>query len=246
MPIYRLQKDSLWMPDASEYEENDIVAVGGDLSVERLILAYRLGIFPWYNDPSQPIWYNPLERAVLFVNNLKISDSMRAVIRKDSFSFSFDCAFRQVMEGCRGGDRTGNTWMHDEIVEVYCKLHEIGFAHSVEVWHQGTLVGGLYGMSMGRVFYGESMFSNRSNASKFGFIQLVKTLEARGFEWVDCQVMTSHLASLGAEGIERHVFLELLDRALDKPTWNGPWTAYANSNKIHLPQELFKEVNKSL
>jgi leucyl/phenylalanyl-tRNA---protein transferase len=246
MPIYRLRKDSLWMPDATEYEANDIVAVGGDISAERLILAYRLGIFPWYNDPGQPIWYNPMERAVLFVNNLKVSDSMRAVIRKQGFSFTFDRDFRGVMEGCRGGDRAGNTWMHDEIVEVYCKLHEIGLAHSVEVWHNQQLVGGLYGMSMGRAFYGESMFSQMNNASKFGFIHLVQMLASKGFEWLDCQVMTNHLASLGAEGIDRATFLAMLDKALEYPTTNGSWASFAQSNTLHLPPECIDIVNNTL
>jgi leucyl/phenylalanyl-tRNA---protein transferase len=237
MPIYRLRKDSLWMPDEPEYEDNDIVAVGGDLSVERLILAYRLGIFPWYNEPGHPIWYHPLERAILFVNQLKISDSMKAVIRKNQFSYSFDRCFLQVLEGCRGGDRIGNTWMHDEVVDVYCQLHEMGLAHSVEVWQDRQLVGGLYGLSMGRVFYGESMFSTKSNASKFGFIHLVLALSQKGFQWVDCQVMTSHLASLGAEGIERGVFIKMLDAALDAPTLSGSWSEYSTSDGQHLPYE---------
>lgn len=235
MPIYRLLKDSLWMPDESEYEENDIVAVGGDLSAERLILAYRLGIFPWYNEPGHPVWFNPLERAVLFVDRLKISQSMKVVIRKEEFSYSFDRCFRDVMEGCRSGDRIGNTWMHDELVEVYCKLHELGLAHSVEVWHRGVLVGGLYGMSMGKVFYGESMFSEKSNASKYGFIHLVQMLAGKGFEWIDCQVMTNHLASLGAEGLERSAFLGMLDTALEHPTMHGSWADFSTSNTRHLP-----------
>jgi leucyl/phenylalanyl-tRNA---protein transferase len=241
MPIYRLRKDSLWMPDESEYEENDIVAVGGDLSAERLILAYRLGIFPWYNEPGEPVWYNPLERAVLYVDRLKISDSMKAVIRKEEFSYSLDRCFLDVMEGCRSGDRIGYTWMHDEVVEVYCRLHELGLAHSVEVWHHGVLVGGLYGMSMGRVFYGESMFSHKSNASKYGFIHLVQLLATKGFEWIDCQVMTSHLASLGAEGVERSKFLKMLDKALEQPTYHGLWSEFEQSNLSHLPGFLLDD-----
>lgn len=242
MPIYRLSKDSLWMPDESEYEDNDIVAVGGDLSIERLVLAYRLGIFPWYNEPGNPVWYNPMERAVLFTDRLKISSSMRAVMRKNVFSYSFDRAFRDVMEGCRGGDRVGNTWMHDEVVEVYCKFHEMGMAHSVEVWNNGNLVGGLYGMSMGKVFYGESMFSRMSNASKFGFISLVQMLASKGFDWIDCQVMTEHLASLGAEGMARTDFLPMLDEGLEHPTMLGSWSDFAQSNTIHLPAYIIQSI----
>lgn len=221
MPIYIVKKE-IWFPDP-ENSESDIAAVGGDLSPERLVAAYQKGIFPWYDDPKQILWWNPLNRCVLFLNELKVSKSMRNILNRKEFTFTFDKDFRGVMEGCREGERVGETWILDEVIESYCKLHDLGIAHSVEVWKGKDLVGGLYGVVLGHVFFGESMFSRMSNASKFGFIHLCRNLEAKGWKFVDCQIYNDHLGSLGAREIPRKDFLDMLQIELKYPTLQGKW-----------------------
>lgn len=213
MPIYLLPEDELVFPDPALANPDGILAVGGDLSPERLLLAYRYGIFPWYN-PGEPIlWWSPDPRMVLFPSELKVSRSMRPYFNQKKFTCTIDRDFEAVMRACQQNKRPGQrggTWITDEMVEAYCRLHDLGYAHSVEVWQQDELVGGLYGLALGRVFFGESMFTKISNASKFGFIYLVRLLEKWGFQLVDCQQETRHLRSLGARNISRETFLKYL------------------------------------
>jgi len=222
MPIYRLKNEKLWFPDPDEFE-GDVVAVEGDLRPERLVAAYSQGIFPWYNDPGEIVWWHPEERCVLHLEKLRVSHSMRNTINRCEFTCTFDRAFEEVIEACREGEREGETWIHDEVVENYIQLHKIGLAHSVEVWKNGKLVGGLYGVSLGSMFCGESMFARESNASKFGFIFLVNQLKQLGWKWIDCQVINDHLESLGAEVISRDLFIAMLRVAMHSETIKGNW-----------------------
>lgn len=210
-----------------EKSVNGLVAVGGDLSPARLIAAYEAGIFPWYNEDDPPLWWCPEERAILPPEEIRVSKSMRSVLRNAGYSFTMDEAFSEVMAACREvrTEIGEETWISDEILVGYRALHDLGMAHSVETWHEGQLVGGLYGVSIGRMFFGESMFSRRSNASKAAFIQLAKWLEVRGFGPIDCQIQNPHLSSLGAFDIPRSEFLGLLPQFLSAgPTLKGKWT----------------------
>jgi len=202
----------IWFPSVEEASPEGILAIGGDLSPERLILAYKSGIFPWYSEGDPIIWYSPDPRMVLFPENLKISKSMRQLIRKDEFSITFNQDFKNVIANCQHifrKDQPG-TWITNDMKEAYIELHEMGLAKSVEVWKNSELVGGLYGIDLGTVFCGESMFSKASNTSKLAFIFLVEKLQSEGYELLDCQVYNEHLASLGAEEISRNDFLKYI------------------------------------
>jgi len=200
-------------PNVEVSSPEGIVAIGGDLSPGRLILAYKSGIFPWYNEGEPIIWYSPDPRMVLFPKKLKISKSMQQIIRKDIFKVTFNQNFKEVISQCKSKERKGQagTWITNEMQKAYIKLHELGIAKSVEVWKNKELVGGLYGIDLGHVFCGESMFSNVSNASKAAFIYLSQKLEKENYKLIDCQVYNAHLASLGAEEISRAKFIEILD-----------------------------------
>lgn len=199
----------LWFPDLEQALEdpNGLLAAGGDLSPERLLLAYRSGIFPWY-DESQPIlWWSPNPRSVLFPEKLHVSRSLRKTLKRNIFDITFDQSFREVMLACADSRMdTEGTWITNNMLSSYTELHRMGFAHSVEVWQNDQLVGGLYGIALGRVFFGESMFSRVTDASKVGFVHLVKYLINHGFKLIDCQVESAHLNSLGAELIDRTAF----------------------------------------
>lgn len=192
-------------------EPNGLLAVGGDLSVPQLLAAYQRGIFPWFDESQPVLWWSPSPRLILKPDNLHISKSMRKLLRRAPYRVTTDTAFAQVIAACAEPrpDQHG-TWITDQIQAAYTALHRLGYAHSVEVWHNDTLAGGLYGVALGRVFFGESMFSRADNASKYGFITLVTALKALAFEVVDCQVRTPHLVSLGAEEIDREQFEQLL------------------------------------
>ena len=209
--MYRLT-DALLFPSPEQASAEGIVAVGGDLQPERVMLAYRKGIFPWFESDDFLLWWSPDPRMVLFPDQLKISKSMRTVLRKKRFEVTFNKAFDQVVEACAKVKRFGQngTWITPGLMEVYSTLHTQGHAHSVEVWEEGSLVGGLYGIDLGTVFSGESMFSKSSNASKVALIFLVKELKKNKYELIDCQVPTQHLASMGAEPISRTEFLTFL------------------------------------
>lgn len=209
--MYFLSRE-LYFPPAEHSSAEGIVAIGGDLSPERLLLAYRSGIFPWFEDDEPILWWSPPERMVLFFEDLKVSKSMRNIMNRGLFRVTFNTAFKEVISNCRSIKRDGQpgTWITPDMVEAYCRLHELGFAKSVEVWQDAELVGGLYGVDLGHIFCGESMFSKVSNASKIGFIALAVHLEASNYRLLDCQVHNDHLESLGAREIDREDFLELL------------------------------------
>ena len=209
--MYRLT-DALLFPSPEQASAEGIVAVGGDLQPERVMLAYRKGIFPWFDSDDFLIWWSPDPRMVLFPDQLKISKSMRTVLRKNRFEVTFNKDFDQVVEACAKVKRFGQngTWITPGLMEVYSTLHTQGHAHSVEVWEEESLVGGLYGIDLGTVFSGESMFSKSSNASKVALIFLVKELKKNKYKLIDCQVPTQHLASMGAEPISRTKFLTFL------------------------------------
>lgn len=209
--MYFLSKE-LYFPPSTQTSPEGILAIGGDLSPERLLLAYQNGIFPWFNEDEPILWWCPEERMVLFFEDLKISKSMRNIINQKKFNITFNTAFREVITHCKKAFRKGQegTWITNEMVEAYCKLNNLGIAKSVEVWQDNELVGGLYGIDLGHVFCGESMFSSVSNASKVAFIYLAKQLEFAGYRLMDCQVYNDHLASLGCVEIDREDFLTLI------------------------------------
>ncbi len=204
--------DKISFPPVTVASPEGIVAVGGDLSVERLLLAYKSGIFPWYNEGEPIIWYSPNQRMVLFPKKLKVSKSMRQLIRKDKFKVTYNTCFTDVIANCKTMNRKdqGGTWITTEMQQAYIKLHGLGIAKSVEVWIDNELVGGLYGIDLENMFSGESMFSKASNASKIAFIYLVEKLQKENYKLLDCQVYNNHLASLGAEEIPRKEFLKYL------------------------------------
>lgn len=201
-----------------------LLAVGGDLSVERLIVAYRQGIFPWYSEEQPILWWSPRQRLVLFPEHLKVSRSLRKTLRTHDFVITMDQNFRGVVEACAlPRHNQQGTWITQDIIEAYCQLHQRHLAHSVETWLHGKLVGGLYGIALGKVFFGESMFSSVSEASKVAFVKFVRQLQQWNYELIDCQVKTEHLMSLGAFEIPRQKFRALLDRLCDLPGHEGHW-----------------------
>ncbi|MDD5329258.1 MAG: leucyl/phenylalanyl-tRNA--protein transferase [Sulfuricella sp.] len=205
-------------------EPNGLLAAGADLSPQRLIAAYRSGIFPWFN-PGEPIlWWSPDPRMGLFPAELKVSRSLRKTLRRHAYEIRVDSAFREVMQGCAAPrDGRKGTWISPQMIAAYGELHRQGYAHSVETWMEGKLVGGLYGIALGRMFYGESMFSRESDASKVAFVHLVRQLERWGFGMIDCQMKTPHLASLGAREIPRTEFSARLAELVNFPGITGPW-----------------------
>lgn len=209
--IYKLSNE-LYFPDVATASPEGILAYGGDLSAARLLLAYRSGIFPWFEDDQPILWWSPAQRMVLFLDELVVSKSMRNIINRGMFSVTFNQNFRAVITHCKQMVRDGQsgTWITNEMVEAYCKLHELGIAKSVEVWQDNALVGGLYGIDLGHVFCGESMFSKVSNASKMAFIALVNQLKTEDYKLLDCQVYNEHLESLGCREIERDDFMRIL------------------------------------
>lgn len=220
---------NLWFPDVEDSTEEGIVAMGGDLSVERLILAYGKGIFPWYSSDKSPIlWWSPDPRFVLFPENLIVSKSMRPYFNQHKFQVTWDQNFEEVINNCQKIDREDQpgTWITSKMLAAYIQLHKMGYAHSVEVWSGDELVGGLYGVSLGKVFFGESMFAKVSNASKFGFISLVEQLIKKDFVLIDCQQETRHLESLGAEAIKRKDFIDILNHNNIEETYIGSWKNY--------------------
>jgi leucyl/phenylalanyl-tRNA--protein transferase len=215
MPVFTLS-DRLTFPPPHLAIKEGLLAVGGDLSVDRLVVAYQNGIFPWYSVGEPILWWSPDPRLVLYPEELRISKSLRKVIKKELFQITFNKAFESVIQGCAEAKRSygEGTWITNEMKSAYCEFHRQGYAHSVETWQDGKLVGGLYGVSMGRAFFGESMFSRVSNASKVAFVALAKNLQRLNFVLVDCQVKTDHLIRFGAREIPRRIFLEELQKAL--------------------------------
>ncbi len=222
MSVYQLGK-SLIFPIPELADKDGLLAFGGDLSPERLILAYQNGIFPWFSDDSPILWWSPNPRFVLFPDNLKISKSMKKFLKKTNYKVTFDTAFRDVILNCASLREKDGTWITKEMQDAYCKLYELNLAHSVEVWDNDELIGGLYGVSLGKCFFGESMFSKKDNGSKTGFITLVNFLRKNGFVIIDCQVHTNYLESLGAEHIPRNNFLKIIKNGFKFENLNYKW-----------------------
>lgn len=224
MPVFRLSHEHLF-PDPSLAEEDGLLAVGGDLSTERILRAYAEGIFPWFNEGSPILWWSPDPRLVLLPAELHVSASLARTMRRGHYRVTADAAFGRVIRGCARSGRPGQqgTWITDEMIEAYEELHRRGYAHSFEAWSGETLAGGLYGVSLGGAFFGESMFADRPDASKVAFARSVEFLALSGVELVDCQVRTEHLVRLGAREIPRAQFLAQLDELLAKPTLRGSW-----------------------
>lgn len=215
LEIWQLDK-TLWFPspNLALKEPNGLLAFGGDLSPERLLLAYEQGIFPWFNEDEPPLWWSPAPRMVLYPADLKISRSLNKRLKREEFQISFDTCFAQVINQCAiSRQATTGTWISADIQTAYNQLHQQGYAHSVEVWQDKQLVGGLYGLALGGIFFGESMFSQVSDASKIALVKLSQHLQQQGFSLIDCQVYSDHLASLGAAQISRELFLHTLAEA---------------------------------
>lgn len=222
-PLHRLT-DKLEFPPPGSADSEGLLAFGGDLSVERLVLAYSMGIFPWYSEGLPILWWSTDPRLVLFPEELKVSRSLRQTIRKNTFEVRYDADFEGVINACASIDRAGqrDTWLTRQMIEAYIELHRAGHAHSVESYLDGRLMGGLYGVSIGRAFFGESMFARASNASKVAFVHLVKRLSAWGFRLIDCQQTTGHLMRFGARELPRAGFLNLLKEAVNSPSaWDN-------------------------
>ncbi|OPG83180.1 leucyl/phenylalanyl-tRNA--protein transferase [Stutzerimonas stutzeri] len=216
-----LKRDDLSFPplEMALREPNGLLAAGGDLRPERLLAAYRHGCFPWYQEGQPLLWWSPDPRTVLFPDELHVSRSLRKRMRYGDYRVTFDKAFAEVIQGCAGPrSYADGTWITTPMQDAYVRLHEMGVAHSVEVWQQGQLVGGLYGLAMGELFFGESMFSRATDASKVGFVTLVERLREWGFALIDCQMPTRHLESFGARSIPRAAFAEALAMHLDRPS----------------------------
>jgi len=233
--LVRLHADSLAFPPITNALDDPpgLLAVGGDLRPERLLAAYSQGIFPWYDDSSPILWWSPDPRMVLTPARVHLSRSLRKLIRKKLYTVSMDQAFSQVIRHCADlrMDREG-TWITDAMQQAYLELHQQGHAHSVEIWQDGELVGGLYGVSIGRMFFGESMFRLRPDVSKLAFVALARQLQSWSFELIDCQLPTSHLSSLGAQPISRDEFRKLLTHNATRKSRLGPWEYEPDSMNI--------------
>ena len=224
MPIFLLS-NQLVFPPVHLAHNSGLLAIGGDLSAKRLLLAYKLGIFPWFSDEEPIMWWSPDPRLVLYPGELKVSKSLKKIIKKDIIHVTMDSAFNRVIASCAQVrlQKNEGTWVGKNMITAYCKLHDLGYAHSVEAWSEGELVGGLYGVSLGKCFFGESMFTRKNNASKVAFVKFVEYLKALSFDMIDCQVTTDLLISFGAKEIPRKQFLKQLEKSLKVPTIKGKW-----------------------
>ena len=224
MPLFRLSS-RLEFPPAWLARSDGLLCIGGDLSCERILLAYQNGIFPWFSDNEPILWWSPDPRLVLYPSEIRISKSLRKTLKKNRFRITINQAFEQTISACSQPRKDPNegTWLVEEMKDAYIELHCQGHAHSVETWHQDRLVGGLYGVAMGCVFFGESMFSLESDASKSALVALARHLCAHGFDFIDCQVTTDHLCRMGAVEIPRNRFLDLLGRSIIRQPVSGVW-----------------------
>jgi leucyl/phenylalanyl-tRNA--protein transferase len=224
VPVFLLS-DTIDFPPPQLASKDGLLAIGGDLSPKRLILGYQMGIFPWFSDGDPILWWSPDPRLVLYPSEIKISRTLKKIIKRNVFSITMDLAFDEVINQCAQVhlQKQQGTWIVKEMIGAYCKLHRSGFAHSVEAWQQGELAGGLYGVSLGKSFFGESMFSRVSNASSIALVALATYLNELSFDLIDCQVPTAHLIRFGARKIPRKLFLDQLEISLDAPTQRGKW-----------------------
>lgn len=229
VPVFRLPDQEIVFPHPSLAEPTGILAFGGDLSPERIILAYQNGIFPWYDHGEDIAWWCLTPRLMLIPSGVSISKSMRSLINRSAFQISFDKCFLEVMQACRTIHRKGQrgSWIHYDIMEAFLKLHQLGLAHSVEVWQSGSMVGGLYGLALGKMFCGESMFAKVPNASKYGLISLCKLLQKKEFDRIDCQQDTPHLTSMGADLYGREEFFQFLEQNKQFPLVQESWLAHS-------------------
>jgi leucyl/phenylalanyl-tRNA--protein transferase len=224
MPIYQLSKEPIF-PHPSESVEDGLLAIGGDLSPQRLVTAYTLGIFPWFGDNEPILWWSPDPRLILFPDKFKVSKSLKHTIKKNIFDIRIDFAFEEVINNCKRISRKdqNGTWITNEMKDAYIKMHKLGLAHSIETWIDNKLVGGLYGLSLGNAFFGESMFHKYRDASKVAFYYLSQLALDMNLSFIDCQVSSPHLISLGAEEVTRDNFLDLLAESNNKKTRQGIW-----------------------
>ncbi|MGZ8384642.1 MAG: leucyl/phenylalanyl-tRNA--protein transferase [Nitrospira sp.] len=225
--MFRLRPHDFRFPPVDQASPEGLLAVGGDLRPERLLEAYRHGIFPWYNDDQPILWWSPDPRAVLCPNKLHVSRSLKRALRSNVLTLTLDICFREVMTQCAGPRPQypeGGTWITGDMLDAYTRLHELGYAHSVEAWQNDRLVGGLYGVSLGGVFFAESMFTKVDDASKVALVKLVTQLQAWNFRLIDCQQFSPHVSRFGAEEIPRSVFIRHLTQSLTIPDRRGRWT----------------------
>ncbi|MGE4555702.1 MAG: leucyl/phenylalanyl-tRNA--protein transferase [Desulfovibrionaceae bacterium] len=225
MSVFALPEEPLVFPDPELADPDGLVAVGGDLSPQRLLAAYHQGIFPWYSETTPILWWSPDPRLVLFPEELHVARSLRRIINSDRFEVSFDKNFQAAISACSATLRPGQngTWLVPEMIRAYVRLHELGLAHSVEAWSGGKLAGGLYGVALGRMFFGESMFFREGNASKVAFVHMVRYLKEQGFVLIDCQQTTPHMMRFGAREISRSRFLAILRKYATRPWPVGHW-----------------------
>lgn len=225
MTVFALPAQPIF-PDPSLADEDGLLAVGGDLSPQRLLMAYGRGIFPWYSENAPILWWSPDPRLILEPSRVHVPKRLERILRQGVFRFTLDTAFERVIAGCAQTPRRGacGTWIVPEMLAAYCRLNELGFAHSIEVWSGGTLVGGLYGVALGGAFFGESMFYNEPDASKAGFVTLIRALDRAGFILFDCQQTTAHMLRFGGFEVSRDDFLSRLEQALELPSPRGPWS----------------------
>ncbi|MCG8553493.1 MAG: leucyl/phenylalanyl-tRNA--protein transferase [Desulfobacterales bacterium] len=226
MPLFRLS-ERIEFPPAWLARPDGLLCIGGDLCPNRLTLAYKRGVFPWFSNSEPILWWSPDPRLVLFPSNIRVSKSLRKIIRKDCFSIRINTAFEQTIVACSHPrqDKPEGTWLVDEMIDAYTTLHKMGIAHSVEAWKGEHLVGGLYGVSLGKIFFGESMFSRVSNASKVALVALARELARQGFGMIDCQVTSGHLLRMGAQEITRDRFLNLLNHGVEQTVPASLWRA---------------------
>lgn len=224
MPLFRLS-NQLSFPPARLARSDGLLCAGGDLSSQRLVLAYQNGIFPWFSQDEPILWWSPDPRLVLFPENINISKSLRKKIRKNTFKITIDNAFEQTISSCARPRKNSHegTWLIDEMIDAYIKLHDLGYAHSIETWVNNQLVGGLYGVNFGKSFFGESMFSFKSDASKTALVALANHLKKHSFDLIDCQVTTSHLVNMGACEIPRNLFLDIISQSVTKENRADIW-----------------------
>lgn len=229
MPVFLLS-DNINFPPPHFARKDGLLAIGGDLSQERLLLAYRKGIFPWYSHDEPILWWSPDPRLVLYPEELHVSRSLKKTIRKKKFKITMDQAFFRVIKSCAEIrlKKKQPTWIVPEMISAYCQLHETGHAHSIEAWYHGKLAGGLYGIATGKCFSGESMFAEITDASKTAFVYLVTFLKLSGFQMIDCQVKTLHLMNFGAREIPRKIFLKQLEKTAECPQFRGKWKLNAD------------------
>jgi len=224
MPVFLLS-DKLEFPPPHLARKDGLLAIGGDLGQQRLLLAYRMGIFPWFSEKEPILWWSPDPRLLLYPQDLQVSKSLKKIIKKETFRITIDQDFGKVITSCAQYrlQNSEGTWIVDDMIEAYCNLHKSGFAHSVEAWYEDELAGGLYGVSLGGCFFGESMFTRKSNASKVAFVALIDHLKSLSIDIIDCQVKTAHLIRFGAKEVPRVRFLNQLQKAQEAPTKRGKW-----------------------